>query len=105
MFFDTDSIVLVQGIVVVDDGVLVAALHIDAAVLGVVVCCLAKFFLTSGIKDESLPLQLNTFVPPPSHQGSSTRRKSDSYPFSPCSDKYHDLNVPCAIFTQYLNSN
>ena len=44
MFSDTDSIVLVQGIVVVDDGVLVAALHVDAAVLGVVVCCLAKCF-------------------------------------------------------------
>ena len=44
VFSDTDLIVLVQGIVVVDDGVLVAALHVDAAVLGVVVCCLAKFY-------------------------------------------------------------
>ena len=35
---------MVQGIVVVDDGVLVAALLIDAAVLGVVVSYLAKFF-------------------------------------------------------------
>ena len=45
MFSDTDLIVLVQGIVVVDDGVLVAALHVDAAVLGVVVRCLANLFL------------------------------------------------------------
>ena len=44
VFSDTDLIVLVQGIVVMDDGVLVAALHVDAAVLGVVVCCLAKCF-------------------------------------------------------------
>ena len=42
--YGIDSIVVVQGIVVVDDGVLVAALHVDAAVLGVVVCCLAKCF-------------------------------------------------------------
>ena len=42
--FGINSIVVVQGIVVVDDGVLVAALHIDAAVLGVVVRCLAKFY-------------------------------------------------------------
>ena len=42
--FGIDSIVLVQGIVVMDDGVLVAALLIDAAILGVVVCCLAKCF-------------------------------------------------------------
>ena len=48
MFFDIDSIVLVQGIVVVDDRGLVAALHVDAAVLGVVVRCLAKFFLRRG---------------------------------------------------------
>ena len=48
MFSDTDLIVLVQGIVVVDDGVLVAALHVDAAVLGVVVYYLAKFFLRRG---------------------------------------------------------
>ena len=48
MFSDTDLIVLVQGIVVVDDGVLVAALHVDAAVLGVVVHYLAKFFLRRG---------------------------------------------------------
>ena len=73
-----------------DDGGLVGARLVDAAVLGVVVCCLAKFFLTSGKKEESLPLQLNTFVPPPRHR-SSTPRKSDSHPFSPCSDKYQDL--------------
>ena len=42
--FGIDTIVLVQGIVVVDDRVLVAALHVDAAVLGVVVRCLAKFY-------------------------------------------------------------
>ena len=42
--FGIDSIVLVQRIVVVDDGILVAAPYIDAAVLGVVVCCLAKCF-------------------------------------------------------------
>ena len=42
--FGIDSIVLVQGIVVMDGGVLDAALHVDAAVLGVVVCCLAKFY-------------------------------------------------------------
>ena len=42
--FGIDSIVLVQGVVVVDDGVLVTAFHIDAAVLGVVVRCLAKCF-------------------------------------------------------------
>ena len=42
--FGIDSIVVVQGIVVVDAGGLVAALRVDAAVLGVVVCCLAKFY-------------------------------------------------------------
>ena len=42
--FGIDSMVLVQGIVVVDAGGLVAALLIDAAVLGVVVSYLAKFF-------------------------------------------------------------
>ena len=78
-----------------DDGGLVAALLVDAAVLGVVVCCLAKIILTSGIKDESLPLLLNTFVPLPHHHGSNTRRKSDSHPSSPCSVKYQDLK--CAV--------
>ena len=40
---DIDSIVVVQGIIVVDNRSLVAALLIDAAVLRVVVRCLAKF--------------------------------------------------------------
>ena len=41
---------MVQGIVVVDNRGLVAALHIDAAVLGVVVRCLANLFL--NLDDE-----------------------------------------------------
>ena len=54
----TDSIVLVQRIVVMDDGVLVAALLIDAAVLGVVVCCLAKcFFMEMMINDQGLRIK------------------------------------------------
>ena len=59
MFYETDSIVLVQGIVVVDDGVLVAALHVDAAVLGVVVCCLAKLVLNL---DDQEDLRINFYL-------------------------------------------
>ena len=59
MFSDTDLIVLVQGIVVVDDGVLVAALHVDAAVLGVVVCCLVNLFLNL---DDQEDLRINFYL-------------------------------------------
>ena len=59
MFSDTDSIVLVQGIVVVDDGVLVAALHVDAAVLGVVVRCLVNLFLNL---DDQEDLRINFYL-------------------------------------------
>ena len=57
--FDTDSIVLVQGVVVVDDGVLVAALHVDAAVLGVVVRCLAELVLNL---DDQEDLRINFYL-------------------------------------------
>ena len=57
--FDIDSIVLVQRIVVVDDGVLVAALHIDAAVLGVVVRCLAELVLNL---DDQGDLRINFYL-------------------------------------------
>ena len=59
VFSDTDLIVLVQGIVVVDDGVLVAALHVDAAVLGVVVCCLAELVLNL---DDQEDLRINLYL-------------------------------------------
>ena len=59
VFSDTDLIVLVQGIVVVDDGVLVAALLIDAAVLGVVVRCLANLFLNL---DDQEDLRINFYL-------------------------------------------
>ena len=57
--FGIDSIVLVQRIVVVDDGVLVAALHVDAAVLGVVVCCLAELVLNL---DDQEDLRINFYL-------------------------------------------
>ena len=50
---------MVQGIVVVDDGVLVAALLIDAAVLGVVVCCLAELVLNL---DDQKDLRINFYL-------------------------------------------
>ena len=59
MFSDTDLIVLVQGIVVVDDGVLIAALHVDAAVLGVVVRCLAELVLNL---DDQGDLRINFYL-------------------------------------------
>ena len=43
---------MVQGIVVMDNRGLVAALLIDAAVLGVVVCCLAKLFLSDDDQED-----------------------------------------------------
>ena len=59
VFSDTDLIVLVQGIVVVDDGVLIAALHVDAAVLGVVVRCLAELVLNL---DDQEDLRINFYL-------------------------------------------
>ena len=50
---------MVQGIVVVDDGVLVAALLIDAAVLGVVVRCLAELVLNL---DDQKDLRINFYL-------------------------------------------
>ena len=43
---------MVQGIVVMDDGVFFAALLIDAAVLGVGVCCLTKTFQLKKIMEN-----------------------------------------------------
>ena len=57
--FGINSIVVVQRIVIMDDGVLVAALHIDVAVLGVVVCCLAKLVLNL---DDQEDLRMNFYL-------------------------------------------
>ena len=59
VFSDTDLIVLVQGIVVVDEGVLVAALHVDAAVLGVVVRCLTNLSLNLDNQED---LRINFYL-------------------------------------------
>ena len=50
---------MVQGIVVMDDGVLVAALLIDAAILGVVVHCLAELVLNL---DDQEDLRINFYL-------------------------------------------
>ena len=42
-----------------DAGGLVAALHVDAAVLGVVVCCLANLFLNL---DDQEDLRINLYL-------------------------------------------